>query len=282
MPSFRWRPVQVLLASWLMSVDDTRAKQSPLPGSRRALIGEYVNLNGEASVLELADAFGVSPDTVRRDLMRLSASGAIARIHGGAVAAQRPTAALMTPTERRDSRFEAKKRIGAIAAGLLNDGETVLMNGGTTVLEVARALSGRRELTLITCSPAVLRETPDKSLRGAYLLGGRWYPELEVVVGPVALPGTRGITADVLVLGAAALAAGSGVSIPLADEAEMLQSMIDAAKRRILVADSSKFGLEALARIAAFEDIDTLVTDEQPPPELLHALEQAGVDVVVA
>ncbi len=265
-----------------MTLDDMRAKQPPLPGSRRALIGEYVNLNGEASVLELSDAFGVSPDTVRRDLVRLSASGAIARIHGGAVAAQRPTAALMTPTERRDSRFEAKKRIGAIAAGLLNDGETVLMNGGTTVLEVARALSGRRELTLVTCSPAVLREAPDKSLRGAYLLGGRWYPQLEVVVGPVALPGTRGINADVLVLGAAALAAGSGVSIPLADEAEMLQSMVDAAKRRILVADSSKFGLEALARIATFEDIDTLVTDEQPPPELLHALEQAGVDVVVA
>jgi DeoR/GlpR family transcriptional regulator of sugar metabolism len=257
------------------------SKGAALPGSRRARISEYVVANGEASVTELSGAFGVSHDTVRRDLERLDELGAVSRIHGGAVAVRQLTSTLQSASERRNSQAKAKRRIAAAAAALVGDGETVLLNGGTTTLEVARALSGHQELTLVSCSPEVVREAPEKALRGAYLIAGKWSPELEVVIGPVSLPGTNGINADVLVLGAAALSVKSGVSVPKLEETEMLRSMIASATRSVVVADSTKFGLDALAKIAAFDEIDTLVTNKEPPSDLREALDAGGVEVIV-
>lgn len=249
-----------------------------LPATRRSRILDYVATNGEASVVELAERFRVSPDTVRRDLERLDEAGALIRTHGGAHRAQ-PAATLDSVATRGSSHQHAKRAIARIAADLVSDGDTLLLNGGTTTLEVARALGERQRLTVVTPSPGVAQAVPPPAAHTIHILGGRWYPEFEVVIGPVALPGTKSLNADTLVLGAAGIST-RGVSIPNLEEAEMLQDMIQAAARVILVVDSSKFGRDAVAMIATFADIDILVTETAPDAELLRVLLQHDVQVV--
>lgn len=258
----------------------TEARGEKLPATRRSRILEYVALNGEASVGELATRFGVSEDTVRRDLERLDGVGALKRTHGGAHSLQ-PTATLDSLETRGAIHRDAKRVIARIAAGQVEDGDTLLLNGGTTTLEVARELGAHQGLTVITPSPAVAQAVPTASAHTVHLLGGRWYPEFEVVIGPVALPGTRRLNVDTLVLGAAGVSA-SGFSIPNLEEAEMLQEMIRAAARVIVVADSSKFGRNALAMIASFDDVDMLITESTPPPELRRVAEERNTLILGA
>lgn len=257
---------------------DNGHRGDKLPATRRTRILDYVSLNGEASVTELADEFGVSLDTVRRDLERLDEAGALTRTHGGAHRVH-PTAALDSVAARGSVHQHAKRAIGILAAGLIADSETVLLNGGTTTLEVARALGDRQELTVVTPSPSVAQAVPVSAAHATYLMGGRWHPEFEVSVGPVLLPGTKSLNADTLILGAAGLSA-HGVSIPNLEEAEMLEAMIQASARVILVIDSSKFGRDALAKIADLHEIDVLVTETTPDRELLNAMRQSDVQLL--
>lgn len=244
-------------------------------------MGEYVRGRGEASVAVLSDAFGVSADTVRRDLLKLENLGVLTRTHGGAVAMAQPTAELHSVTERQTRHLASKQAIGAAAARLVVDGETVLINGGSTTLEVARALGAHPGVALVTCSPQVVLAVAEQPGRGVHLLGGRWYPEFGVVVGPVALPGTLGLRADRLVMGVAGITP-AGVSIANVEEAAMISSMIDSARRVVVVADASKFDRDAFAVLADLSRIDTLVTDRTPDGDLARALADADVAVVVA
>ncbi len=251
-----------------------------LPGSRRARISDYVAAAGEASVIELAASFGVSADTVRRDLVRLEQGGLLARTHGGAVALRTPAAELAPLAERQVDRLAAKRMIGRAAARLIQPGETVLINGGSTTLEVARALGGRPDVALVTCSPQVAIEAGG-ALRGVHLIGGRWHADFGVVIGPVALPGAERLRVDRLVLGVAGVAA-DGISIANIEEAAMLRGMIDAAEVVVVVADAAKLGRSAFARLAGLDRVAILVTDRTPDAELADALGGAGVEVVVA
>lgn len=254
---------------------------SALPGARRSLVAEYVRTRGGASVADLADAFAVSGDTVRRDLDLLDEQGLVRRTHGGAVAVQAPAAELGSIAERGTRQLSAKRAIGVAAARLVRDGETVLINGGSTTTAVARALGNERDLALVTCSPAVAHEVGEAAGRGVYLLGGRWHPSFGVVVGPVRLPGASGLRADLLVLGVAGIAA-DGLSIANIEEAEMLTGMIASADRVVVVADSSKFDRAAFARLAGLDAVDVLVTERPPAGDLAAALASAGVEVMVA
>lgn len=251
-----------------------------LPGARRSLVAEYVRTHGSATVAELAEGFEVSADTARRDLDLLDEQGVVRRTHGGAVAIATPAADLESVTERGTRQLAAKRAIGAVAARLVRDGETVLLNGGTTAVAVARAL-GTRDIALVTCSPAVAQEVGETATRGVYLLGGRYHAAFGVVIGPVRLPGAVGLRADLLITGAAGISAG-GISIANIEEAEMLSGMIEAAERVVVVADSTKFDRTAFARLAGLERVDVLVTDRPPGEELGRALDDAAVEVIIA
>lgn len=250
-----------------------------LPGARRSLIAEYVRSRGGASVQELAEALLVSSDTIRRDLDLLDSRGLLGRTHGGAIALPTPAAQLGSVDERGERQSGAKRVIAAAAARLIRDGETVLVNGGSTTLAVAQALP-TRDIALVTCSPAVAKAA-DAVGRGVFLLGGRWYPSFGVVVGPVVLPGVTGLRADVLILGVAGISA-DGISIANIEEAEMLADMLGSTARVVVVADSSKFDRSAFAVLAGLDRIDVLVTERAPAEHLATALTEAGVDLVVA
>lgn len=245
------------------------------------MISEYVRTRGAASVAELARAFEVSNDTVRRDLAKLEDHRLLSRTHGGAVAKTAPAADLHSVAERSVQQAAAKRAIGSAAARLVREGETLLINGGSTTLAAAKALGERPDIALVTCSPLIAQEVGDAMGRGIFLLGGRWYPAFGVVVGPVTLPGASQLRADVLILGVAGIST-DGISIANIEEAEMLGGMIAAASRVVVVADASKFDRRAFALLDGLKCVDVLVADRAPTGELAAALEQAEVQVVIA
>lgn len=257
-------------------------QDSALPAQRRARLVEYVRARGHATVAELAEDFAVSMDTIRRDLDYLADRRLIARTHGGAMR----TGELATADTPFDSRAatqrQAKERIGAAAAGLISDGETLLINGGTTTLAVVRALAGKRDLTVVTNNLRIPAELPPDTVRDLYIVGGTCRVASKVTIGPVTFPDSDGISADVGVIGVGGIAVDGGLSTTNLLEAQMIRQMIESVGRLIVVADSTKFGRSAFVRICGLDRMAVLVTDAKPEGELAAALAGAGVEVLVA
>jgi len=158
----------------------------------------------------------------------------------------------------------------------------VLINGGTTTLAVARALGSRKDLTIVTNNIRIPAELPPAAVRDVYLLGGTCRPASHVTLGPVSFPGMAGVSADVAVIGVGGVSARAGLSTTNLPEAQMMAQMLGSALRSIVVADSSKFGRSAFAHIAPLDAIETLITDEEPPEDLVTALADAEVELVLA
>lgn len=255
-------------------------RDGALPAKRRAGLVKQVRDRGHVTVTELATEYEVSLDTIRRDLDLLARQRLVARTRGGAM---RPDelATADTPFEKRaDVHRSAKEAIGAAAAALISDGETILINGGTTTLAVARALAGRRDLTVVTNNLRLPTELPPAVARDLYILGGTCRVQSMVTIGPVGFPGTRGVSADLAVIGVGGVSVDHGLSTSNLPEAQMIQEMISSAARTVIVADASKFGRNAFVHICDLEEISTLVTDLPPDPDLTEALATAGVRLI--
>ena len=259
-----------------------RDAEGALPGRRRALLTAFIDEHGQATVVELADAFNVSSDTVRRDLDYLAKRGAVSRTYGGAVSVGGLATADVSFSDRSSVHLDEKQRIALAVAERITDGETVIMNGGTTTLAAARALGERRNLTIVTNNLRLPSALPSGAARDVYLLGGSCRLASNVTIGPVTFPGTEGISADVAVIGVGGVSARSGYTTSNLQEAQMMAEMIASAQRTIVVADSSKFGRSAFAHITRLAAAATLVSDDTPGGELLDALSAADVELVVA
>jgi DeoR/GlpR family transcriptional regulator of sugar metabolism len=259
-----------------------RDADGALPGRRRDLLTAFINEHGQATVVELADAFSVSADTVRRDLDWLARQGAVSRTYGGAVTVTGLATADTSFSDRTSVHREEKTRIASATAERIADAETVIFNGGTTTLAVARALGVRRNLTIVTNNLRLPGSLPAGAVRDVYLIGGSCRLASHVTIGPVTFPGTGGISADVAVIGVGGIAPRAGLTTSNLQEAQMMTEMIESAQRTIVVVDSSKFGRSAFAHIVPLGAIAMLITDRAPGTELLDALSAADVEVVVA
>ncbi|HZR52468.1 MAG TPA: DeoR/GlpR family DNA-binding transcription regulator [Streptosporangiaceae bacterium] len=253
-----------------------------LPGRRRALLTAFIDEHGQATVVELADAFSVSADTVRRDLDWLAKRGAVSRTYGGAVSVTGLATTDTSFSDRSSVHRDEKGRIAAAAAERIADGETVIINGGTTTLAVAGALGVRRNLTIVTNNLRLPAALPTAAVRDVYLIGGSCRVASNVTIGPVTFPGTEGISADVAVIGVGGVAARAGFTTTSLQEAQMMAEMIQSAQRTLVVADSSKFGRSAFAHIVRLDAAAMLVTDRMPDGDLLDALTAAEVEIAVA
>jgi DeoR family transcriptional regulator, fructose operon transcriptional repressor len=263
-------------------VNDIETLDHALPSRRRAELVRLARSRGQVTVAELADLFDVSLDTIRRDLDLLAERGLLARTHGGAV----PIDALAmhdTPfAERLNAHKAAKTRIGQAAAVLIGDGETLIVNGGSTARAFAAELAGRRNLTVVTNNLSVPAVLGGEAVRDVYVLGGQYRAESQVTIGEVRFAPVSGISVDTAVIGVGGITAHAGLSTTLLSEAVMIAAMIDAATRTIVVADASKFGHNAFAHIVPLTRVHVLVTDARPLPDLGAALAEAGVEVLVA
>jgi DeoR family transcriptional regulator, fructose operon transcriptional repressor len=256
-----------------------------LPAGRKADLAAYIFEVGQVTVAQLAERFGVSLDTIRRDLDQLDADGIIIRTHGGALSptgVPRPDTGLDV---RRRVQTEAKERIGALAATLVDDGSTLLINAGTTTLAVARHLRDRRNLIVATNNLQLPAEISAKALRELYVFGGSVRFSAMATIGPVAFRNMLNgadidIRCDLALVAVGAVSADAGYSTSNIAEAAMMSEMMDRAARVAILADSSKFGRRLFAQVAGLDRADFLVTDAVPPPELAQALRRHDVKVL--
>jgi DeoR family transcriptional regulator, fructose operon transcriptional repressor len=248
----------------------------PLPAERRRRILQLLRERGAVRASELATELGVSDVTVRRDLQALARRGLLERSHGGA-SPPGGTPAIAVPTEHAAS----KRAVGRAAAALVQPGETVFLNGGSTALEVFRHLSGPATVVSNNVLAALEPVVRDVEL---ILLGGhvRTDPAERTVVGPFATETLRRTFATRAVLGVGGISAGAGVTTPIAAEAEIARLMIEQTRGPVVVAaDESKLGAVSDFAVCPLELVDVLVTDADPPALEREALERAGVQIVL-
>ena len=246
---------------------------------RRQIIGA-LKANEEVQVTDLAVILGCSEMTVRRDLEVLERDGILRRIHGGALRAFH-TAEETPYAMRALSHAEEKARIGRLCADLLNDGETVVLDGGTTVLEVARALHSRR----MTVMPLALRpvfELHDSADVRLLLPGGEVRPGELSLIGGISSRSFSELRFDTFVLSPCGIDPEAGVTAHLIGEADIKRAALKASGRVIAVADSSKLGVVAFSKVCDLSEVDVVVTDADADPRFVEKLVGLGLDVQLA
>jgi DeoR family transcriptional regulator, fructose operon transcriptional repressor len=264
-----------------VAADAVEAADYALPARRRSELLKLAKARGAITVVEIAQSFGVSADTARRDLDYLESRGLLTRTHGGAVPVDGFVDRDVPLAARLNSRAAEKMRIARAAAGLIVDGETLLVNGGSTTRAFAAELGARRNLTVVTNNLGVPASLAPNAARAVYLLGGHVRQELQVTIGAVGFADAGPISADTAVIGVGGISS-RGLSTTLLEEAAMIRAMMDSARRVIVVADAAKFGASVFAHIAPLERVDLLVTDARPPSHLASDMADAGVEIVVA
>jgi DeoR family transcriptional regulator, fructose operon transcriptional repressor len=250
-----------------------------LAETRRQKLFELITRQGYATLDELARELAVSESTIRRDLESLDVAGSIKRTHGGAVYTGEVRS--MPPFDERTATAVAEKRaIGAAAAALLEDGDTVLLDGGTTTLEVARALIGRR-LQVVTNSLPIAQLLASSQQIDLILLGGYVYPRTGVALGPLAIGTMQKIRVRTAILGAGGIVAeGIYNSNSLLVETE--RQMMACGQEVMIVADHSKIGRLALARLCGLDEVNRVVVDSLISADQRAILDEAAVAVHVA
>jgi DeoR/GlpR family transcriptional regulator of sugar metabolism len=247
--------------------------------------GRHLRIRGLLESQEFIDLttlcreLNASESSVRRDLSALERDGVLKRVYGGAMAAE--------PRDRdldfdwQSARMaEEKKRIGAVAAGLVEDGQTVILGGGSTAAFVARALRNR-SLQVITNSLPIADLLHDSREIELTLTGGYLYPRLRLMVGPLCEQMLGNVTADVLIMGMAGITeAGFSNSNTLVVSHE--RKMIEVARQTIVVADHTKFGHGSVIHLAPLEAADKVVSDAALAPEYKAMLDAKGVKVLLA
>ncbi len=249
---------------------------------RRRLLLDRIARQGFATLEELVKSLGVSESTVRRDLEALDHAGAIKRTHGGAVFAPSDGKSAPMPAfdERTSTATLEKQAIGQAAAALIEDGDTVLLDGGTTTLEVARALLGR-PVQIVTNSLPIAQLAASSKETDLILIGGYVYPRTGVALGPLAIAMMKDIRVRKAILGAGGIV-NEGVYNSNLLLVETERRMMACGQDVMIVADHSKFGRLSLAWLCGLEAIGTIVVDPGLPDDGRSMLEAAGVAVHLA
>jgi len=233
---------------------------------------------GSVSVSGLGDRFGVTPMTVRRDLDTLERKGLLRRIRGGAVGAQGRSyePPLLT---RAKNRPEEKKRIGAAAAELVRDGDSIAIDVGTTALEVARHLIRRHNLTVVTPNFHVAGILAEQRGIRVVLSGGILRPGEMSLVGNLAERAFKDFFVDKLFLGIGGIHFDAGLTEFNLEDAQVKRAMIASAKEVIVVTDASKFGKVAFAAVAGLNVVKQVITDSGLRRDMILRLESMGIEI---
>jgi len=251
-----------------------------LSAERRARIVERVRSEGCVRAAELSAEFGVSSDTIRRDLDELARAGLLARVHGGALppgpAAPGPYAA----RRRRD--VAAKAEIARAAAALARDGQVIVLDGGTTTVEVARCLAPELRADVVTNSPPVAVALADRPGVVVTLVGGCLRPEALVTVGAETVAALQGVRADLCYLGVCALHPEIGITCTDLEERHVKRAMIDGSAQVVALANAEKLGTAGPYVIGELGDLTHLVTERSAPRAVVEPYRALGIEVVRA
>ncbi len=229
---------------------------------------------------ELGRALGASLASIRRDLAELERSGLLKRTHGGAISngLARSEASLA----QKEDRYQPEKAaIAAVAASLVQPGDVIFLDAGSTTRQIARELRHHRNVTVVTNAINVASELASSDVE-IILTGGQLRPGVLSQVGPIAEQTIAGLHVDKLFLAANGVDLRNGLTTPDVAEARTKRSMIDSATEVLLVADHSKFGIVAFARICGIEQLDAVITDDGLPPRIAKQIAQRAITLHLA
>ena len=246
-----------------------------LTAERRQIILGRLERDGKVVASELVDALGVSEDTVRRDLRELASGGLVQRVHGGALL---PAPANVSFAQRLQVSPEAKAHLAEAALPLLEGANVVLLDGGTTALELARRLPPDRACTVLTNAPPVAAALATHPRAEVVLIGGRLLKAAQVTVGSATVDALRQVHADACVLGICSIHPELGVTTLDHDEAHVKRAMVAASGEVIALATEDKLGTASPWVVAPLADVTHLVTDAADTAEYADA----GLSVVHA
>jgi DeoR family transcriptional regulator, fructose operon transcriptional repressor len=255
---------------------------SLLAEERRFRIREVLARERTVTASELIRTLGVTAATIRRDLATLEKEGVLVRSHGGAVSRTSSTNSQPAyETLVRGNRAE-KQAIAREAERLILDGETIFLEGSTTVYELARRLLHRNRLTVITNSPPIVAEFQRSQHVSVMSTGGELQKDLFYLSGVWAQRALSEIRVDKAVLGVSAIDPSYGISTASQAEAQIKKMILKSARVSIALADHTKFGNQGFAYVGPTTDVDILVTDSGTDPQYLRPLREAGVELIVA
>lgn len=252
---------------------------------RRSQIAQLVREHGKVYVSDLAKRYDVTETSIRRDLMLLESENRLNRIHGGAVPIP---GNFRTDTfiEKTKLQIKAKESIGKTAAGLISQGDIILLASGTTTLQIVRhipsTLKVNNLITLVTTSIPIAQEVLTWPSPHLTILGGLFLPDYHATIGPQTIELLKDITADAAFLGADGLTLEAGATTANVLIAEVDRMMVDRARKKVLVVDSSKIGQAGFVPIKPISSFNVLITDSNVPFDFVDSVKQMGVEVIIA
>lgn len=253
------------------------------PEERQQAIAAQVMAHGRASVTELAVAYDVTTETVRRDLAVLDRAGVLRRVHGGAVPVRALHLVESSVDERQSTRSAHKQAIARAAAEFIpQSGATVLFDAGTTTAQLAALVPADRDLLAVTNSVPIAARLATLGSVALQLLGGRVRGLTQATVGEQAVNTLESLRVDIAFIGANGISVRHGLSTPDPDEAAVKRAMVGCANFVVVVADSSKVGREEFVSFAPIDRVDVLVTDSEISDEDKAVLADSGVEVIAA
>lgn len=246
---------------------------------RRASITNALMNAGKVSISELAIALGASEMTIRRDLEALESEGVARRIRGGAISTQ--SRSYQPPIMQRMAQdTDAKVRIGHAAAQLLSPGETVILDGGTTTLQMVRALNPSMSVTIITSSLLIASELDQKPVTRTIVTGGLLRHGEMSLIGSTTEEWFDDVNCDSVFIGAAGLTADKGITEYNLEDTKIKQAAIRCSRRVVVLADASKMGHIAFVNVTPLESIDVLITDATHSDPTVRAARELGIEIL--
>lgn len=250
---------------------------------RKAAIVDWVNEKKKVLVPDLIARFQVSPATIRGDLRDLEAAGLIKRTHGGAIPSDYATAGLKADHQANHVKDQKEKRqIAKAAARLIEDGDIIILDTGTTTLELARLLRDRHNLTVIVNDLDIARCLEAFEDVRVVVIGGSLRKNFGCTVGPFATSMLAELNVDKAFLGTNAFSAAKGCTTPDIEQAELKKVMVQVSAKTIVLCDSSKIGKNSFVQFASPEHVDLLITDSRLPRELAYDLAETGIELILA
>lgn len=245
---------------------------------RRLKIAEIINKGNSVTVPELVEKFGVSESTIRRDLNELESLGLILRTHGGAVSTN-VNKLEISFVEKQDKYAKEKERIGRIAANEIEDGDTIIIDSGTTTQYISKFIEAKN-LTIITNSIVLSNELSNRDDIQLINTGGIIRSNTKAQIGPITEKVIRQFRVNKTFLGANGISLNAGITTPTIEEATIKQSMIDVADKVYLLADESKFGQIYFSLISDFKNIDYLITNQERPIKEMEFFKNHGINIL--
>jgi DeoR family transcriptional regulator, aga operon transcriptional repressor len=248
---------------------------------RQNKILRWIQQRNRISIGEVCEFYDVSEATARRDLECLAANGKVQRVHGGAIALEKAPPE-MPMLQRQVDQIGEKQRIGVRAASLVKDGETLFLGSGTTVLEVARNLIDRQNLTVITNSLPVVILLSDYANITIVCVGGLLRPSESSLIGHIAEQILAEVRADKVFIGVRAISLREGLTNDYLPETLTDRAILNIGKEKIVVADHTKFGRSSTVLLVPIHNIHTLITGVETPAEILKEISRENIQVITA